>query len=230
MTTKNFSMSEAVDFGWDTMKSNIGFFTGLLIVAVLINIIPDIIAMILEEDAPFLSIIVQIASFVLSMIIGMGLIKISLRFCDGEKGEFSDLFSCYPLFINYLIGSILCGLIVMVGLILLIIPGIIWAIQFYFYDYLIIDRGLGPVDALKKSSEITKGVKWDLFVFGILLGIINLLGLICLGVGLFVTIPTTMVAMAFVYRKLLAQTEFTEMHGASQENYINGDQRFSNLV
>ncbi len=223
-------MREAVDFGWDTMKNNIGFFIGFLIVAVLVNVIPDIIAMMLEEDSPFLSIIIQIVSSVLSMIIGMGLIKISLRFCDGETGEFSDLFSCYPLFINYLIGSILCGLIVVAGLILLIIPGIIWAIQFYFYDYLIIDRGLGPVDALKKSSEITKGVKWDLFVFVILLGIINLLGFICLVVGLFATIPTTMIAMAFVYRKLLAQTELTEGYGAYQENYINGDQRFSNSV
>ncbi len=118
----------------------------------------------------------------------------------------------------------------MVGLILLIIPGIIWAIQFCFYDYLIVDRGFGPVDALKKSSEITKGVKLDLFVFGMLLGIINLLGFICLVVGLFVTIPTTMVAMAFVYRKLLAQTELIEIPETSQENYMNGDQRFSNSV
>ena len=227
---KNFSMSEAVDFGWNTMKSNIGFFICLLIVAGLIYTIPDAIVEILVEDALFLAIIIWIASFVLSMIIGMGLIKISLRFCDGEKGEFSDLFSCYPLFINYLVSSILYGLIVMVGLILLIIPGIIWAIQFCFYEYLIVDRGFGPVDALKKSSEITKGVKWDLFAFGILLGIINLLGFICLVVGLFVTIPTTMVAMVFVYRKLLAQTELIEIPETSQENYMNGDQRFSNSV
>ena len=218
---KKFDISEAVQFGWDTTKSNIGFFIGLLIVMGLIEYVPDIIAVIIEEDAPILSIIIQIASFALSMIIGMGLIKICLRFCDGEKGEFSDLFSCYPLFFNYLIGSILYWLIILVGLILLIIPGIIWAIQFQYYSYLIIDRGLGPIDALKKSSEITKGVKWDLFVLSIVLGVINLLGLICLVVGLFATIPTTMVAIAFVYRKLLAQTELTKLHGTSQENYIS---------
>ena len=210
-----------MQFGWDITKSNIGFFIGLLIVAGLIQYVPDIVATIIEADAPALSLIIRIASFVLSMIIGMGLIKICLRFCDGEKGEFSDLFSCYPLFFNYLIGSILYWLIIMVGLILLIIPGIIWAIQFQYYSYLIIDRGLGPIDALKKSSEITKGVKWDLFVLSIVLGVINLLGLICLVVGLFATIPTTMVAIAFVYRKLLAQTELTKLHGTSQENYIS---------
>ena len=214
---KKFDISEAVQFGWDTTKSNIGFFIGLLIVMGLIEYVPDIIAVIIEEDAPILSIIIQIASFVLSMIIVMGLIKICLRFCDGEKGEFSDLFSCYPLFFKYLIGSILYGLIVVVGLILLIIPGIIWAIKFQFFDYLIVDKGLGPIDALEKSSEITRGVKWDLFLFAILLGIINLMGLLCLLVGLFVTIPITMVAMAFVYRELLPET--------SQEYYINRDQQ-----
>jgi len=214
---KKFVISEAVQFGWDTTKSNIGFFIGIVIVAGLIQYVPDIIAAIIEADAPVLSIIVRIASFVLSLIIGMGLIKIFLRFCDGEKGEFSDLFSCYPLFFKYLIGSILYGLIVTVGLILLIIPGIIWAIKFQFFDYLIVDKGLGPIDALEKSSEITRGVKWDLFIFDILIGIINLLGLLCLLVGLFVTIPITMVATAFVYRKLLPET--------SQEYYMNNDQQ-----
>ncbi len=204
--TNKFIISEAVQFGWNTTKSNIGFFIGLLIVAGLIQYVPDIIATTIEADAPFLSSIILIASYVLSMIVMMGLIKIFLRFCDGEKGGFSDLLSCYPLFFKYLVGSILYGLIVSLGLILLILPGIIWAIKFYFFDYLIIDKGLGPIDALEKSSEITRGVKLDLFTFGILLGILNLLGLLCLLVGLFVTIPVTMVATAFVYRKLVPKT------------------------
>ena len=211
-----------MQFGWDITKSNIGFFIGLLIVAGLIQYVPDIVATIIEADAPALSLIIRIASFVLSMIIGMGLIKICLRFCDGEKGEFSDLFSCYPLFFNYLIGSILYWLIIMVGLVLLIIPGIIWAIKFQFFDYLIVDKGLGPIDALEKSSEITRGVKWDLFLFAILLGIINLMGFLCLLVGLFVTIPVTMVAMAFVYRKLLPETY--------QEYYRDPDQQLPDPV
>jgi uncharacterized membrane protein len=212
-----FVISEALQFGWGTTKSNIGFFIGLLIVAGLIQYVPSIVAEIIEADAPDLSLIIRIASFVLLMIIGLGIIKICLRFCDGEKREFSDLFSCYPLFFKYLIGSILYGLIVVVGLILLIIPGIVWAIKFQFFDYLIIDKGLGPIDALEKSSEITRGVKWDLFIFGILLGIINLMGLLCLVVGLFVTIPVTMVAIAFVYRKLLPKTP--------QECYRDPDQQ-----
>ncbi|RLG27559.1 hypothetical protein DRO03_11905 [Methanosarcinales archaeon] len=95
---KKFIISDAVQFGWDITKNNIGFFIGVVIVAGLTQYVPDIVAAIIEADAPTLLLIIRIAFYVLSAILSMGLIKICLRFCDGGKGEFSDLFSCYPLF------------------------------------------------------------------------------------------------------------------------------------
>jgi ribosomal protein L40E len=207
MTTQKFSKSEAIGFGWNTMKSNLGFFIGLLIMVGLIYFVPGFIAELVEEDAPLLSIIISLAGWVISIVVQMGLIRIALRFCDNEEGEFADLFSCFPLFFKYLLGSILYGLIVLGGTILLIIPGIIWFVKFQFFGYFIVYEGLKPIEALRKSSAITTGAKWDLFLFDLLLGLINLAGALCLLIGLFATIPTTMVAMAFVYRKLLAQTE-----------------------
>jgi len=102
---------------------------------------------------------------------------------------------------------------------LLIIPGIIWAIKFYFFSYLIVDKGLGPIEALKRSSAITDGSKWDLFLLGLLLFGINLIGAIPFFLGWFVTIPISMVATAFVYRKLLSETgvpktDITQISGA----------------
>ena len=210
MRIQKFSKSEAIRFGWNTMKSNLGFFVGLLIIAGLIYYLPGIIAELLKEKAPIISFIITITSWVLSLVIQMGLIKIALRFSNNEKGEFADLFSCFPLFFKYLFASLLYGLIVIGGIILLIIPGIIWGIKFQFFSYFIVDKGLGPIEALKRSSTITKGAKWDLFLFGLLVWLINLLGALCLLVGLFATIPTTGVAMAFVYHKLLAQTEIAQ--------------------
>ena len=137
----------------------------------------------------------------------MGLVKVALRFCDQEKGRFSDLLSQRRLFFKYLFALILYGLIVFGGTLLLIVPGIIWGIKFWFFDYFVIDKKMGPIEALKKSYAVTTGVKWNLFVFFLALTGINLLGALCLLIGLFATIPTTMVAWAFVYRKLLAQAE-----------------------
>jgi uncharacterized membrane protein len=66
---------------------------------------------------------------------------------------------------------------------------------------------MGAINALKGSSALTRGVKWDLGVFASVLLLVNFIGIVCFGVGLIITIPITMLASVFVYRKLLAQTE-----------------------
>jgi uncharacterized membrane protein len=207
MTTKQFSRGEALQFGWDVVKNNIGFFIGLMIVVFVILVLPYANIFIKERIVSLFFSIVQI---VLEIILQMGLIKIALKFCDNEKSTFADLFSSYPLFSNYLIGSILYVVIIGVGLILFIIPGIILAIQFQFFSFFIVDRGLSPIEALKKSSEITKGIKWDLFLFDLLIVIINFLGSCFLGIGLLITFLITLVSIAFVYRKLQSQIETTQ--------------------
>jgi uncharacterized membrane protein len=78
-------------------------------------------------------------------------------------------------------------------------------VQFGFFGYLIISHGLGISASLKKSSEVTRGIKGKLLIFYLLLFVINLAGLLCLIIGLFVAIPTTIIAGAYVYRKLLDQ-------------------------
>ena len=211
MATKKFSKGEAIRFGWNTMKRNLGFFIGLLIIVGLITVIPGLLQLLMEKEAPDLSLILSIVSVVLGIIIEMGMIKIALEFTDNSKAKLGDLFSCVPLIPKYLIASILYGLIVLGGMILLIIPAIIWGIKFHFFSYFIVDKGEGPIEALKRSSSITMGAKWDLFLFALLIIGINILGLLALVIGLFATIPTSMVAIAFVYRKLLAQAEVAKV-------------------
>jgi uncharacterized membrane protein len=92
-------------------------------------------------------------------------------------------------------------------LLLLIIPGIFFGIRLKYATYLVIDKNLGPLEAIKGSWKITRGNVWNLFFLSILLGLINLLGLLCLVIGLFITVPLSMLATAFVYRKLLSTSK-----------------------
>ena len=71
-----------------------------------------------------------------------------------------------------------------------------------FFKYLIIDKGLGPIEALKESRRITTGQRWQLLLFVLILALLNILGALALFIGLFVTMPVTMIAMAHVYRGL----------------------------
>jgi uncharacterized membrane protein len=84
----------------------------------------------------------------------------------------------------------------------LIIPGIILSMGLAFVPYLVVDRGLGPIEAIKESWRITKGHKWQLLLLFLALLGLNLLGLVALLIGIFVTVPITMLAFAHAYRTL----------------------------
>lgn len=205
MADQRFSIKEAIGSGWNTVKANLGFFIGFLIVAILLQYIPTFLAGQLQKSSAALAFLVRIVSWIVQMVVSMGFLKMALKFHDGAQGEWSDLYSSYPLILNYVAGSILYGLIVFVGTLLLIVPGIIWAIKYQFFGYLIVDQNLGPIEAIKKSGEITKGSKWHLLLFGLAISGVTLLGVLCLFVGLLVAIPVVLMAGVYVYRKLASQ-------------------------
>ena len=210
MGKKDFSIGDAVQFGWDTMKNNLGFLIPAVLIMWLAAAIPSGLSSFSYRmplvAAAIYSLIFGIISFVIGMFVNMAQIKVGLRFSRGETADFPDLLNEYPRFWDFLLGSILYALIVIGGLILLIIPGIYWGIKYHFYGYLIIDQGMGPVDAIKKSGELTDGVKWDLLVFWLALLGIYILGFLACCVGVLFAIPVILVAVAYVYRTLLIAT------------------------
>jgi len=214
---KNFSIDEALRFGWSTMKANFWFFFGILVTAFAVNWIPYSFAILLQRSSSGLVGLFYIVSFVVQVIVNIGLIRIILKFCDNEKPEFNDLFRFKGFFWRYVGASLLMALVVGVGMLLLVVPGIIWAIMFQFSLWLIVDKNLRIMDAFDRSSKLTKTVRWKLLGFGVLMGLINYLGVLVFVVGLFATIPTTMLAYAHVYRKLLGQTESAQAEPVPQE-------------
>mgnify|MGYP001611319159 CR=1 FL=1 len=65
-----------------------------------------------------------------------------------------------------------------------------------------VDKNAGITDSLKMSCEKTRGKALDLFLFALLLIVLNILGALALLVGLLVTIPISFVAVTLLYRKL----------------------------
>lgn len=208
MSPRYFSKSEAVLFGWNTLKKNLEFLVCLFVIILAMSGLMGLVMSSFTEEAPNELIIAASVIFgAANVLISMGVIKISLKFCDQDQARFSDLFSAYPVFLKYLAGSILYGLIVLLGLLALIIPGVYLAVKYQFYDYLIVDKKMGPLEALKKSSQLTQGVKWNLLLFWLFLVALNALGLLALGIGLVATIIISWLATAYVYRRLQLQAD-----------------------
>jgi len=93
-----------------------------------------------------------------------GFISAGLKLYNGEKVNVNTLFTGVKYFTNYFLSTVCYSAIVFIGTFLLIIPGIIWSIQFGYYSYLIVDKNMRPIEALETSSNITQGKNGNCFV------------------------------------------------------------------
>ena len=117
----------------------------------------------------------------------------------GDKLEIKDMFEAFKNYWNAVLASLLVFVIVVIGLVILIIPGIIFACKLAFTPYLVVDRKMAVIEAVKESWRMTGGHAWKVFLIG-LLGIpIGIAGLICLGVGVIISIMWITLALASLY-------------------------------
>jgi hypothetical protein len=195
----SFRIGDAISFGWDRFKDNVGILLGTIAIAIAI----DIGFLILSRgvNGGLAGVAIGLASWAVSVVIGMGVIRIALKITDGETPEIEDLFVFDINFVAYAVTSILFGIAVVLGLLFFIIPGIMIALAWGFYAWPIVDRGALVGESLTVSANITRGHRWHLMGYGIVLGLFNILGFITL-VGWLITMPVSIIATAYVYRHL----------------------------
>lgn len=191
-----FSIGESLKYGWSKFKDHLtlSLLTTLFMLAAG--------SLMSDKKLGAGTFLLSLALTVLLIVVRIGYTKIFLRIHDGETPKFVDIFKEYKVFWRYLGLSILSGLAVLGGLILLILPGIYWAVRFSFGPIIIVDTNSGPVVSMKESYAITKDKFWQLFGFWVAIIALNILGIIALFVGLLVTIPVSTLATIYVYRIL----------------------------
>lgn len=196
---------KALSFGWEHLKNNWSFWCQLILIAGVTFFLPSYLSEQLTNKSTALSLIVLIAAWILQIGLALGLIGIALKINDQIKPTLSDLFNYFEFFWSYFLASLLYSLIIFAGIILLVFPAFVWGVKYSLFAYFIIDRKAKPTEALQMSADATKDVKWQLFIFMIILALINIAGAMLLGIGLFISIPVTYLAWAFVYRQLAAR-------------------------
>lgn len=196
-----FSIENSIKFGWETFKKRPWFLIGAAAIMLVLSSISSTVSESMHQNG-MISLIGFLISLGVSTLIDMGLTALTLKAHDNiETVKYEDLWHPKP-FWKYLGASILTGLIVAVGLVLLIVPGVIFALMFFFVKFIMIERELMPVEALKESARITSGHKWALLGLLLFAIVINIVGALCLLVGLLVSIPVTALSVAHAYRSL----------------------------
>jgi uncharacterized membrane protein len=207
MADKKFKITDALNYGWDAVMKNLNLFISILVITgILAYVLPYLADKFIRPLVPELAYaLINVVIAVLNVIISIGLLKISLKIYDNQKATLNDLLNSTQSFFNFLGGMVLYGLIVVAGMFLLIVPGIIWAVKYFLTPYLIIDKNLNPLQALKNSGRMTHGSKLDLFLFSLLSFVLLALGGSLVLNGFSVLSPVVTMATAYIYKKLSDQ-------------------------
>lgn len=206
MANKHFIFGNAFGAGWARLKEHWLFFVLAYTTVFLVSGVFGGLAEGPYKDIEPTSGLLSLIGYLLRVWLNFNLLVLTIRIFDGAKPEWRDLFIWREETISYVGASILYGVIVLLGMLFFIVPGIYLAIKYGFYGFLIADRRVGAFDSLKMSGQVTDGVKWLVVGFTVAsIGMI-LLGALAFGIGLFVAIPVVSIALAFVYRTLYDQT------------------------
>lgn len=196
-----FSATACIRAAWSTFKMRPWFLVGMTaLMLVLTWVIGAVSSLFAERDAvSVVSILIDVG---LSTLLSMGFTAVMIRAHDTiESVSVPDLWHPKP-FWKFLAAQFLVGIIVFLGFILLIVPGVIAVLMLIFALYIVIDKELGPIEAMKKSAQITRGSRWELLLLVLLAIVINIVGVLAIFVGLFVSIPITTLAIVHAYRTL----------------------------
>lgn len=156
----------------------------------------------LTDNSIFIAIVGELIYAWITLPVAMGLFAISLDRVAGGEVSNDRLFLFFPQATRLLVTTVLMTLLIFVGYVLLIIPGLYLSVAYLFVLPLLVQRELGMLDALEVSRKAITH-RW-FTVLGILLvlALINVIGAIPLGIGLIWTIPWTMLAMGVMYQRI----------------------------
>jgi uncharacterized membrane protein len=205
-----FLVGDSLETAWSTVAKNFWLCCGCVVGVFLVPGVSEALLLsfvdsITKGEAnswPLLKLVMSLAVFLLQSGLQVGILHTALKLLDKGEADLSDLLACVDKVPSYLLSTLVFMILVTVGFWLLLVPGIFLMMRLGFYPFLIVDKGMGPIEALKYSYEITKGSTWKLFGLLVMLVLIFIAGLLCLIVGLIPAAAMSVLAVAFTYRQL----------------------------
>ena len=145
--------------------------------------------------------------------LAVGLVRFMIRVGRGEEVDVGDSISWGfkdGMWLKSLIFLVVATIGILIGFLLLIVPGLYLSAAWLLGIYLLVDKGLSPMDALGKSRELVHEVGfWKVFITVFVLS---------LGTQLISVIPVLgLIAMLFLYPLVFM------VYVAIYEHAIKGD-------
>jgi len=178
--------------GWEMFRKNVGEFIGFTLIIFVVWLVSSMFdagssLLFSSVAAPFYA----------------GYSIVAFKLASGQPFQFSDFFGGFNYFLPLFLASLASTLLVSIGFVLLLLPGIYLAICYMFTTFLVIDYRMEFWQAMEMSRTLISRHWFSFFGFAIVLFVLNVFGALALGIGLLVTIPVTSCAVAIAYKEFV---------------------------
>src|SRR3989344_5925676 len=134
---KTFSIDEAVKFSWEQFKARPWLIIAYFLVLYLASTVPSFAADFFPEASLIFWALILVG-ILLSFVVAVGITRFTLNIADKKEPTWHDAFADHTLWWKALLGSILYQLIVFAGILLLVVPGIIWAVKYSQFLFVLV--------------------------------------------------------------------------------------------
>ena len=135
-----------------------------------------------------------LGGFLLTYPLTAGFFIAAHRIDSGKPVYFEHFFDGFKDFIQLTLLMIIQGIVVSIGFILLVIPGIYLSVCYYFAPFFVVFGKMDFWGAMESSRRMVNREWFPVFGLLIVLGIINFVGVLAFGVGVLFTLPVTFCA------------------------------------
>lgn len=175
--------------GWELFKQNALGFVGFSVVAFIILVA-------LNGKAG----LGQVLAYIVGPPLWAGFLIVAMKMLQHQPTEVNDFTSGFKYLLPLVLYSVVSMVFISVGLLLFIVPGLYLIVGYLFTSWLILDRRLDFWPAMELSRKTVHRHWFEVFGFFLVLCLINLGGLLLLGLGLLVTVPWTLCTLTVAYR------------------------------
>ncbi|TVQ13409.1 MAG: hypothetical protein EA368_02265 [Leptolyngbya sp. DLM2.Bin27] len=199
--------------GWELFKQQAPLFVLytllLLLIQIIISVLPFPLGAGGEEDQP--GGILTLAYNVIAPALAAGYYFVAFQLARGRTAVFGDFFLGFNRFLPIFLTALVSTILIALGFLLLVLPGIYLAVAYLFAQPLVIDKGADFWQAMETSRKLITKKWFSFFVLMLALFLLNFVGLILLGVGLLVTLPLSICIVAAAYEDIVGLNSVAEL-------------------
>lgn len=200
----NWDIGDVFKEAWQLTSGFKATLWGALLIYVAITIVISLPFELIGKDSLVMMLISQIIVGLVTYPLYAGMTMLGIKRSVGAATNAFMIFDYYSKIITIFVLYLVMMILIMIGFVLLIIPGIYLAVAYSLAIPLLVEKNMGIWEALEASRKTINKCWFKVFGLYLAVVVLLLLAAIPLGIGLIWAVPLANLVVGVVYRNLFS--------------------------